>query len=291
MSDDAPQAVRHAAARRRVEDWALVLTATGIDARIDWSPSHGYLLIVAAADAERARAALDAYDAENRARPAAPPPPAYGPTVAATGITVLLCLLFVVTGPRIDGHPWFDAGAADAARLRAGEWWRAVTALTLHADFPHVFSNAIALLVFGTALCMLVGPGSGGWLLLLAGTGGNLLNSALRGAPHRAIGASTAIFGALGALAAIRVVQRRRGAAVATWRAWAPLAAALALLGFLGASEHTDILAHLFGFLVGALLGAVLATIRPEPFAPRTQHALLAAAALVVVLAWWLALR
>src|SRR5690606_31506657 len=102
-----------------------------------------------------------AYDAENRARPAAPAPPTYGRTLAAPVITAALCLLFVVTGPRAGGHAWFDAGAADAARLRAGEWWRAVTALTLHADFPHVFSNAIALLVFGTALCTLVGPGSG----------------------------------------------------------------------------------------------------------------------------------
>lgn len=292
MSDEtAAQVVRHAAARRTVEDWALVLVAVGIDARIDWSPVHGYLLLVAPADTTAARAALDAYEAENRARPAAAPPPAYGTTAAVLGITAALCLVFVYTGPRAEAHAWFAAGAADARQLRAGEWWRAITALTLHADFPHIFSNAVALLLFGTALATLVGPGSTAWLLLLAGTGGNLLNTVVRGTPHSAVGASTAIFGALGALAAVRVVQRRQGAAVASWRAWAPLAAALALLGLLGSSARSDVLAHLFGFLVGALLGAVLAVFRPIPVPPAAQHALLAAAALVVATAWWLALR
>lgn len=38
-------------------------------------------------------------------------------------------------------------------------------------------------------------------------------------------------------------------------RAWLPLAGGLALLGFLGSSAHTDITAHLFGFLAGAVLG------------------------------------
>lgn len=287
---DDPQAVRVATQRRAVDDWSLALLAVGIEARVDWSPQHGYLLLVGAADAARARATLDAYDEENRPPPAAPPLPEYGSGIAAAGLTVLLCLLFVASGPRDGGHELFAAGAADAARMRAGEWWRAVTALTLHADFPHVLSNAIVLLIFGSSLCTLVGPGVGLWLLLLAGAGGNLLNTALRGAPHSAVGASTAIFGALGTLAALRVVQRRRGARLSAWAAWAPLAAALALLGLLGSSARSDVLAHLFGFAVGALLGAGLAAVRPQPLGRRTQHALVLAAAAAVGACWGMAL-
>ena len=39
-------------------------------------------------------------------------------------------------------------GALDAERVRAGEWWRAVTSLWLHADAMHVFGNAVAAVVF-----------------------------------------------------------------------------------------------------------------------------------------------
>ena len=286
-----PQVVRAAPERRSVDEWSLALTAVGIDARADWSPQDGYVVLVDAADAQRAYAILDAYDDENRTRPAPPPPVEYGSTAAAALLTIALCALFVFTGPRADGHPWFAAGSADARRMLGGEWWRSATALTLHADFPHILSNAVALLVFGSALCTLVGPGAGLWLLLLAGTGGNVLNATLRGAPYVGIGASTAIFGALGSLAGIRVVQRHAGAAVSAWRAWAPFAAALALLGMLGSSARSDVIAHLFGFVVGALLGAALALLRPRPFAPTTQRLLVLAAALTMLGCWAAALR
>ncbi|HSP99011.1 MAG TPA: rhomboid family intramembrane serine protease [Candidatus Dormibacteraeota bacterium] len=289
---DQPQVVRYAAQRRAVEEWSLALAAVGLESRIDWSPQHGYLLLVAPDAAPRAHATLDAYDDENRPRPVPPPVPEYGSGFAAMLLAGVLCLLFVVTGPRADDHPWFAAGSADGVRmLLHGEWWRAVTALTLHADFPHILSNAIALLIFGSSLCTLVGPGAGLWLLLLSGAAGNTINVLVRGTPYNGIGASTAIFGGLGALAAIRVVQRHRGAVVSPWRAWAPFAAGLALLGMLGSSARSDVLAHLFGFSVGVGLGAALEAWHPRPFAPRLQVVLVAAAALAVLACWITALH
>lgn len=289
---DAPQVVRVAAHRRAVEDWSLALTASDLESRIDWSPQHGYLLLVDAAVAPRAHAVLDAYDDENRPRPAPPMAPEYGSGSAALVLAALLCGLFVVTGPRADAHPWFAAGSADGRRmLLDGEWWRAVTALTLHADFPHILANAVVLTIFGSSLCAIVGPGTGLWLLLLSGATGNALNVLLRGTPYDGIGASTAIFGGLGALAAIRVVQRHAGAAVSSWRAWAPFAAALALLGMLGSSARSDVIAHLFGFVAGLAFGGALALLRSRPLPPRAQRGLVAAAALVVLGSWLLALR
>jgi len=288
---DDPRVIRSAALRRTVDDWSLALTAMGIEARIDWSPQHGYLLIVAGEDAQRAYSGLDAYDDENRPRPVPRSIPEYGSGVAGALLAAALCALFVFTGPRANGHPWFAAGSADAARMQAGEWWRAVTALTLHDDFPHILSNAVVLLIFGLSLCTVVGPGAGLWLMLLSGTAGNLLNVLLRGTPYTGIGASTAIFGALGALAAVRVVQRRSGAAVSPWRAWAPFAGALGLLAMLGASARSDVIAHLFGFLAGLVLGGALATLHPRPFARRAQVALVIAAMVAVVACWAAALR
>src|SRR4029450_818911 len=98
----------------------------------------------------------------------------YGAAVVA----VLLCAFFVVTGPR-GGEPyWFERGAAVASRIAAGEIWRTVTALTLHADFPHILTNAATLVLFGTSLCGLIGGGSGGWRMRVSGGAGKRLGGA-----------------------------------------------------------------------------------------------------------------
>ena len=58
---------------------------------------------------------------------------------SASRLRLPLCFLellafFAVTGPRAAGADWFAAGASDAERVLHGEWWRTITALTLHAD-------------------------------------------------------------------------------------------------------------------------------------------------------------
>jgi membrane associated rhomboid family serine protease len=284
---ESPQVLRVTADRRQADDWGLVLAATGIEARIEWS-LRGYAVIVSGADAAAAAAHLDAYDAENR--PAPPPAPArdYGPTRAALACAVVLAAFFVVTGPRVDGAFWFDSGAADARRIVEGEWWRTVTALTLHADFPHILANAVTLVIFGSALCTVLGPGVALSLLLLAGASGNLITAILRGSHHSAVGASTAIFAAVGALAAIQIVRRRLRAGRPSWRTWAPLAAGLALLAFLGSAAQSDVLAHFFGFAAGAVLGMLIVVAHPAPAERRTQRWLVAGV-IAAVLACWLA--
>lgn len=290
MADrEASQALRVAPDRRRADDWALALASAGIDSRIESGPA-GSALYVGAADRTRAAAVLDAFDAENPPRPILPSEvteqrPARGAIVLA----VMLCAFFVVTGPRDAGSHWFERGSAVASRIAAGELWRCVTALTLHADFPHILSNVATLLIFGTSLCGLLGTGVSVWVMLLSGAAGNWLTAALRGAPHSAVGASTGIFGAIGALAAVQLVLRRRGAQVSAWRAWTPIAAGLGLLGFLGTSPESDVLAHLFGFVCGAGLGVV--AIRAQPLRHRfaVQAALSLAALLVVIVCWLVA--
>lgn len=285
--DDATAPLRVTFDQRRADDWALALASAGIDSRIDASTS-GYLVLVPATERVRADRVLDAFDAENR--PPLPQEPeqgdADGSSLAAVVVAVLLCIAFVITGPGDWDGVWFKYGAATAWRIDQGEVWRAVTALTLHANFPHLVANAATLVIFGTALCGLVGAGVGIWVLLLAGTVGNWLTALLRGSAHSAVGASTAIFGGIGALAAIQLIRRRRGAAVSAWKAWAPLAAGLGLLGFLGTAPESDVLAHLFGFATGALLGP--AALRAGVWRDRQtlQLALSLAAGAVVVISW-----
>jgi len=274
-------------ARRQIDEWALVLTSAGIAHAVQ-THLEQWALVVAPGDVARAQAALNAYDVENPRSPSTPAATTeYGPTYA--GVIMAVGLLGFYAGILASNREpdWTRAGAATAARILNGEVWRAVTALTLHAGPAHVAGNAVCCAIFATALCRALGPGVGVWLMLVAGAGGNALNAALRGAPHSAVGASTAIFGAVGALGALQFVTRARGG-VRRWRAWVPIAAALGLLAMLGTSADSDVLAHLFGFGVGAVLGASSAVILSPP-PGRLMQALLAAAALATMAAAWVA--
>jgi rhomboid protease GluP len=281
-------AVRVTPVRRRADEWAVVLAALDIPHwlrhRLD-----GWALIVPPREVTAALEALDAYDRENaggEAGAAVRATPVTG--AAAAGVAVALGLIgfFAITGPRAAGSAWFLHGSADAARMMAGEWWRAVTALTLHADARHLLGNALAGLLLVTAACRELGPGLGLWLLLLAGVGGNVLTATVHRTDHLSVGASTALFGAVGLLAALRVAGRLGTRAR---RSWVVIAASLTLLALLGAGPEADVLAHVFGFLAGAGLGLTGAlALRRVPPAP-VQWVLAASAVALLAGAWRLA--
>jgi membrane associated rhomboid family serine protease len=67
----------------------------------------------------------------------------------------------------------------------------------------------------------------------------------------------------------------------------------IALLGMLGASPHTDLLAHLFGLIAGLALGVPLHFMRAvsRPSSAAAQIAYAALTALLVLGSWWLAFR
>jgi len=287
MEDLAGTAVRVALERRQADEWAVVLAASNIPHHL--SPRlDGWALIVGARDAEAAREALDAYDRENIADTADvgadAVPLIRGAAVVGVAVGLLLIGFFAVTGTRASRSSWFERGSADAGRIVAGEWWRTVTALTLHADAPHVIGNAGASVLLVGAVSQQLGPGVGLCVLLLAGAGGNALTAVAHGAHHDSVGASTALFGAIGILAATRVMSRGRRAPAR--KLWMVIAASLALLALLGTSPGSDLLAHLFGLLLGSALGVAAAPTLPRPLRPPVQWALAVAVLAVVVGAW-----
>jgi len=292
MEDLAGTAVRVTRERHQADEWAVVLAAGSIPHRLRLR-LDGWALIVAAGDAEAAREALDAYDRENSADAVAVgadvvAPPVRGAAAVGVAVGLLLIGFFAVTGTRDSGSVWFERGGASAERIVAGEWWRTVTALTLHADAPHVLGNAAASVVLVAAVSHQLGPGVGLWLLLLAGAGGNALTAAVHGAHHNSVGASTAMFGAIGILAATRVTSRGRRPAAR--KLWTVVAASLALLAILGTSPDADLLAHLFGLLFGGVLGLVTARALSQPLRPSAQWTLAVAVLVAVVGAWLRAL-
>jgi membrane associated rhomboid family serine protease len=191
------------------------------------------------------------------------------------------------------GHPsidWLQLGSADSLKILSGEWWRIITALTLHADGPHLLGNILIGGYFVARLCQLTGSGLGWILILASGAIGNLANTLAHGAGHNAVGASTAIFGAIGIAGALNSVLARHRTA----RFWLlPLAAAGILLAFLGTgngNSKTDVGAHLFGFLIGIGLGipaGVYLTKRGRP--NRTGNKVLSILGIIVVIGSWLA--
>jgi membrane associated rhomboid family serine protease len=146
-----------------------------------------------------------------------------------------------------------------AGALRAGEPWRFVTALTLHLDVGHLLANLGFGSVFGLLAGQLLGPGLAWAAVVLAATLANAGNSLVQPAGYSAVGASTAVFATLGLLAAYS--WRRRSGRGERWAyRWAPLIAGVALLAFTGVGgERTDVMAHLTGFVMGALAGFLLA--------------------------------
>ena len=248
-------------------------------------------LVVAEANAERAAEQIDSYERENPPAPPKPPPiPVYGRSYLGGLTGLALVIFFAVSSDRSSDIAWYADGAANARAILGGEWWRTITALTLHADIAHVFANALSSLVFGTLVFYLLGPGLGSWLILGSGVAGNFLNAWLRGPGHLSVGASTALFGAIGVLCGLQATRRWR-VRTARGGAWLPLAAGLALLAMLGtAGERTDVSAHLLGLLCGIPLGAMAALSLKRPPQPKVQWPLFAAALLSLTAAWLRAL-
>lgn len=290
------------ASHDRVREWALVLASADL-----WTVTRrfpeGWVLLVRDEDAARARQAIRSYQEENADWP---PPrarrdaPAHESSLVVPIAFALMVMFFWVTGPVASGSRWFQQGVAVSDLVVSSRPWQAVTALTLHADAVHVLGNALSGSVFGSAVARRLGPGGGALALLASGTLGNVANAmyhhATGSGDHGSLGASTAVFGAIGVLAATQLLVDR-AAVTKTKRAWTeiagPIVGGLALLGSLGASEHADLGAHAFGFLGGLVVGSIawLAMGKDRARGWVAQTLFGAVATGVVIAAWELALK
>lgn len=291
VAPDLPETarVREADRRERVEAWGLVLASQGISSQAIASGS-GFALHVAAVDLGRAQEALDAYERENASGDGhrRPPRREWGSPVGGLVLALLLLAVWAATGAAESASPAFRHGSASAARVLGGEWWRALTALTLHVDWPHVLANTVSCALFAGVLSRSLGPGVTVLGMLVAGALANVGSAAVHGGTHVAVGASSAIFGAVGMLGGVAAVERRRLGR----SPWIPLAGVAGLLAMLGTGgARTDWVAHLGGLGVGVALGATIAALSHRAARAPVQGLCGLAAAAALAGAWLLALR
>jgi membrane associated rhomboid family serine protease len=274
-------------------EFGLVLDAKGLAYDLDESGGE-WLLLVAPAVADVASDELARYSAERSPRRPAPLPfiPFHGSAMGAALYAFVLILTAYCAGIQWLGMDWFEAGALESKAEAAGEWWRAVTALTLHLDQEHLLGNLLFGVGIGTLAARMFGPGLAWLSILLAAAAANIIDMLVSPPSHRAVGASTAVFAALGLLAGFGWGQRLGLRDRRLYR-WAPLFAGVCLLALLGAgNEHVDVLGHLLGFLVGTVLGWGFAKAGwPRRRGLAFQIATGSVALLVVCSAWLLALR
>ena len=292
---DLPELVTvfHSRLRRRCDERGLMLTAVEIPAWVVLGEGE-FLLQVEPGNAAAALAHLAHYEAENRPPPPPPPPPRLYP-YAWVGALLYVAVLIGVAAAVSAGWVRLDAfelGVLDAQRVQAGQFWRAWTALTLHLDGPHLAANLVAGVWFGYLAARQMGVGTAWFLTVYGAALANLAEGLSAPPEHQAVGASTAVFTALGAMAAHSWRERYR--LPQRWvRRWGPLVAGVIMLGWTGsAGEGTDLVAHLAGFSVGVLLGALAAQARVRAFLDRVPQWLSGALALgSLALAWACALH
>ncbi len=238
---------------------SLVLSSAGITHHCSRT-GENLLLTVAAEDAVRADAELRAYfkENENWPPPAVAPEETFRPMLQPPTLLLVgsLILFYTVTGPWSKHSIWFSRGAGDAESiLNAGEYYRLITALTLHADTVHLLGNCL----FGGFLfhffCKLTGNGLGLFSMLITATLANYINVVLHGGNHLFVGFSTAVFAVIGMLAMISGTMRTDK----RYLRILPFMAGAALLAMIGSSgERTDLGAHFFGLCCGLAWGWLL---------------------------------
>jgi len=274
--------------RAACSDRALVLAAVRIPHELIQDQS-GCALVVPAEFSSAASAELRQYEEENPViiqRPARSIPN-HDAMPGIFGYTLVVCIVAWLAGIAAFGEPWLPAGRVDGELIRDGEWWRLFTALTLHSGAKHLAGNLVFGVLFGLFAGRLLGSGVAWFAIVITAAFGNLLNTMLLESAHRSIGASTAVFAALGLVAGY--VWRAKLMSQERWPyRFGPIVGGLALLMYTGTGEaNTDVGAHLMGFLSGFGGGMLMTVFATRISSPRTQWVFGTAAIAILALAWF----
>ncbi len=281
-------------------DRALVLTSLNIPHQVINDGPTAAIVVPAEYSAQSVEE-LALYEEENPIRRPVvrPKVEVHDPLPGLIGYFLLLCLVAGLAGFSWFGLDWKFAGRIDGELIRNGEVWRLFTALTLHADLRHLLSNLGFGVFFGLFAGRLLGSGYAWLTIVLAAALANATNVLLLDPDFLAIGASTAVFAALGLIAGYVWRGKLMPQEHDRWTTrWGPVVGGIALLMFTGGGSvdpetgvnNTDVGAHFFGFVMGFLAGVLLIRFGPLPGGARRQLLAGGVAVGLVLMSWSIAL-
>jgi membrane associated rhomboid family serine protease len=264
-------AVRTFASLEMANEHALVALAMGESCRVVHAQEQsGFLLETEFSPSPRLRQEWLAYDQENHAEPTSEidDSPADSSqrwwSLALWMSAVMAAFLWQHRHPELAS--WLVSSSTGLVEKH--QWWRPFTALFLHADLGHLMGNLLTAVFFTPFVGRHFGAWRGWAWILLSGALGNALNAYLSyPQSFSSLGASTAIFSALGLLTASGIADLwRLSPRPSLTRLSTPLLAGIALLGLLGNSPDplTDVSGHVCGFLMGLAVGLVVRAWQPH---------------------------
>ena len=246
--------------REKIDLFSLVLTARNIPHKVKKLTSSTYAILVKKGVFDKAKQEIELFTLENKhffARRKAQKRHTHFIHLKESLLSILILTSLMSLTFRYEIRDFLLKNfSADAEKILEGEIWRVVSALFLHSDPAHFFSNVFMSAIFFTILFEETGLFKGWLIVIFSGGLGNYLNAIFYGKNHISIGLSTAIFGAIGAFCTIRIFKERFKGAKEGFKVFL---SGLALLGILGASpdRNIDISAHFFGFFAGMFIGAL----------------------------------
>ena len=171
-------------------------------------------------------------------------------------IIAINLIIYILTIPFEMRELLFTYGMSVNLLISNGEWWRVVSSTFLHADFFHVLFNMFSLFLFGPELEKIAGKARFLTIYLLAGIFGNVFTYLTQDPFYASVGASGAVYGILGAFAAL--VYYTRHTMPQLKQIIMPIIIISVILSFI--QPGVNIMSHLGGLATGFVLGLIYFT-------------------------------
>jgi rhomboid protease GluP len=188
----------------------------------------------------------------------------YGVSWYMTSVAAEAMLESVSVFSSMNGEVLFRLGSLFSPAIAAGEWWRFVTAIFLHAGILHIGMNLWCLVDLGPEVETLFTTKKFIVFYLVTGVFGFMVSYEFRAMFHQgvnSVGASGSIVGLIGVLIGATYHMGETGKAYRSqlWK-WVIYIVALMLIPGLG----IDNAAHMGGLVAGLALGYFIPTGEPE---------------------------
>lgn len=169
-----------------------------------------------------------------------------------------------------DQELWFFLGAKINEFIIAGEWWRLVTPVFLHANLIHLGINCYSLFIFGTQVEALFGYRRYIVIYMLSGIASVVLSFVM--SPSMSVGASGAIFGLVGAML-VHLYRHRKLFGERGRRRLVDVAVVAGINLLIGLNPGIDNWGHVGGLIGGLVLAWLIGPIYSVHMEPMTLNA------------------